>query len=86
MTTKSYGTDCTALALPAANWQEQTSDVVGYRHAGQLHRAAGYHHATAQTGTVTSRERCSRVLNLNSHFHRLFLTAGVRTPGGRPCH
>jgi hypothetical protein len=35
--------------------------------------AAGYHHVTAQTGAVTLIQRFGSALNLNIHFHMLFL-------------
>ena len=35
--------------------------------------AAGYHHAAAHTGAVTLIQRFGSALNLNIHFHRLFL-------------
>lgn len=41
--------------------------------ASHLIKAAGYHHETAQTGAVTLVQRFGSALNLNIHFHMLFL-------------
>jgi hypothetical protein len=41
--------------------------------ASHLISAAGYHHDTAQTGAVTLIQRFGSALNLNIHFHMLFL-------------
>lgn len=40
---------------------------------GHLIKAAGYDHETAQTGAVTLIQRFGSALNLNIHFHMLFL-------------
>ena len=49
--------------------------------ASHLIKAAGYHHATAQTGAVTLIQRFGSALNLNLHFHRLFLDGIYVTTG-----
>ena len=51
--------------------------------ASHLVKAAGYHHATAQTGAVTLVQRFGSALNLNIHFHMLFLDGVYVTTGER---
>ena len=51
--------------------------------ASHLMKAAGYHHATAQTGAVTLIQRFGSALNLNIHFHMLFLDGVYVTTGER---
>jgi len=51
--------------------------------ASHLISAAGYHHATAQTGAVTLIQRFGSALNLNIHFHMLFLDGVYVTSGER---
>ena len=41
--------------------------------SAHLIKAAGYHKSTAQTGAVTLIQRFWSALNLNIHFHILFL-------------
>ena len=48
--------------------------------ATHLARKAGFTKATAQTGAVTLIQRFGSALNLNIHFHMLFLD-GVYTEG-----
>lgn len=48
--------------------------------ASHLIRKAGCTHKTARTGTVTLIQRFGSALNLNLHFHMLFLD-GVYTDG-----
>ena len=45
--------------------------------------AACYHHETAQTGAVTLIQRFGSALNLNIHFHVLFLDGVTVTSGER---
>ena len=49
--------------------------------ASHLIKAAGYHHATAQTGAVTLIQRFGSALNI--HFHVLFLDGVYVTSGER---
>ena len=51
--------------------------------ASHLISAAGYHHDTAQTGAVTLIQRFGSALNLNIHFHMLFLDGVYVTSGER---
>ena len=51
--------------------------------ASHLVKAAGYHHTTAQTGAVTLIQRFGSALNLNIHFHVLFLDGVYVTTGER---
>ena len=51
--------------------------------ASHLIKAAGYHHTTAQTGAVTLIQRFGSALNLNIHFHMLFLDGVYVTTGER---
>ncbi len=51
--------------------------------ASHLIKVAGYHHETAQTGAVTLVQRFGSALNLNIHFHILFLD-GVYVTTGEP--
>ena len=51
--------------------------------ASHLIKAASYHHATAQTGAVTLIQRFGGALNLNIHFHMLFLDGVYVTSGER---
>ena len=51
--------------------------------ASYLIKAAGYHQATAQTGAVTLIERFGSALNMNIHFHMLFLDGVYVTSGER---
>ena len=51
--------------------------------ARHLVKAAGYHHTTAQTGAVTLIQRFGSALNLNIHFHVLFLDGVYVTTGER---
>jgi ribosomal protein S27E len=51
--------------------------------ASHLISAAGYHHDTAQTGAVTLIQRFGSALNLNIHFHMLFLDGVYVTSGKR---
>jgi hypothetical protein len=57
--------------------------------AGHLLRAAGLARTTGQTGAVTLMQRFGSALNLNVHFHMLFLAgvypcAGANSPVCRP--
>ncbi len=49
--------------------------------SSHLISAAGYHHAAAQTGAVTLIQRFGSALNLNIHFHMLFLDGVYVTTG-----
>ena len=51
--------------------------------SSHLISAAGYHHATAQTGAVTLIQRFGSALNLNIHFHMLFLDGVYVATGER---
>ena len=51
--------------------------------ASYLIKAAGYHHATAQTGAVTLIQRFGSALNLNIHFHILVLDGVYVTTSDR---
>jgi hypothetical protein len=51
--------------------------------ARHLVKAAGYHHTTAHTGAVTLIQRFGSALNLNIHFHVLFLDGVYVTTGER---
>ena len=51
--------------------------------AFRLIKVAGYHHETAQTGAVTLIQRFGSALNLNIHFHILFLDGVYVTTGER---
>jgi len=51
--------------------------------ASHLIKAAGYHHAIAQTGAVTLIQRFGSARNLNIHFHVLFLDGVYVTTGER---
>ena len=51
----------------------QVLGIVSRAIASHLIKAAGYHHATAQTGAVTLIQRFGSALNLKFHFHILFL-------------
>ena len=50
--------------------------------ATHLRRKAGYTKATAQTGAVTLIQRFGGAVNLNIHFHMLFLDGVYSGPGG----
>ena len=50
--------------------------------ASHLIKAAGYQHETAQTGAVTLIQRFGSALNLNIHFHMLFLDGVYEDTGG----
>lgn len=49
-----------------------------------LIKKAGQTHQTAKTGSVTLIQRFGSALNLNVHFHMLFLDGVYITSGGRP--
>ena len=51
--------------------------------ATHLIKAAGFTHATAQTGAVTLIQRFGSALNLNIHFHILFLDGVYVTTSDR---
>ena len=51
--------------------------------ASHLIKAAGYQHETAQTGAVTLIQRFGSALNMNIHFHMLFLDGVYVTSGER---
>ncbi len=51
--------------------------------ASYLIKAAGHHHTTAHTGAVTLIQRFGSALNLNIHFHILFLDGVYVTSGER---
>ena len=46
--------------------------------AGHLLKKAGYTRRTASTGAVTLIQRFGSALNVNIHFHMLFLPSGSR--------
>jgi hypothetical protein len=54
--------------------------------ARHLVRKAGHKHATAHTGAVTLIQRFGSALNLNIHYHMLFLdVVYVDSPNGIAC-